>query len=449
MDRQTLEIFYRGSANAAFRKALEGEQLDDERLSFLHEHVHELDIKQLVDVLRKPVADGVEPRVEVFVQALAEKLVALLGRYTENGAAIAVIASVPFQHVLDHASEIDADGWADLTRRLRGRLPDVIWYRFVDHVRGGQIFNFLNERPLLDDVAEGFLFDILGPDPNRPEPLVVPLLEERTNDLRAAEYVLSLPVNDILRVHNRLPDCLPLERVQRVVLCRVAAMNERWVPPLPEWMAPDVVERLRHCLDEEALDLYKWLSSQPPSSHTGNLRDIAVERFKLVVHAGNRALIEAWFSWIGSYLTTRKAWKEQGRAYIETLVNLDCEFPRDVVTNAIRAATSTDGASAEEHGRAILRTTHEVVAMVFVERAEKAMKGGDWATGQRFLSAFMSLDPGSFISGRVHHLGKIPHLPEKVRALIEACEELTQSGEKAPNEAALSEAFAVLRGGLS
>ena len=94
--------------------------------------------------------------------------------------------------------------------------------------------------------------------------------------------------------------------------------------------------------------------------------------------------------------------------------------------------------------RSVLRKIHDEPARLLIERAEEALKSGDQVAGDIFLSAFMSLDPGSFISGPVHHLRKIPNLSAELFARIAACETLARAGNRAPTEDAFFEAFLVL-----
>jgi hypothetical protein len=66
--------------------------------------------------------------------------------------------------------------------------------------------------------------------------------------------------------------------------------------------------------------------------------------------------------------------------------------------------------------------------------------------GDRFLSAFMSLDSGSFIRGALHGLKKISDPPADIVARIEGCEELAGAGGRKPSDEAFLEAFLVLTG---
>ncbi|MGH7272414.1 MAG: hypothetical protein ACREJ3_18450, partial [Polyangiaceae bacterium] len=133
MDRPTLDSLYAANKTRAFKRALSEPQLDAGSYGLLLDHVEELDIPLLIKILAAPLAEEVEPHHEPFIKRLADLLPAAgLGQLF---------------HVLPLSASLDPIAWADLTRRLRGRLPDWQWYRLVDRVRGARIFTILNVVP--------------------------------------------------------------------------------------------------------------------------------------------------------------------------------------------------------------------------------------------------------------------------------------------------------------
>ncbi|MGH7271988.1 MAG: hypothetical protein ACREJ3_16280, partial [Polyangiaceae bacterium] len=263
---------------------------------------------------------------------------------------------------------------------------------------------------------------------------------------RVAAYVLTLPMDVILHVHDRVHSIVRLKDVRAVAASRVTDSNDHWRPPLPEWMAPFVVDRLRHCDDAEARVLYDWFFSLSEGSRNGNPFELAVARFKLAVNGPPDVFryIDWWTSRIGKQLSTGASWKTGGRDFIALCMDLGKGFPFEALQVALASAAEKDGASAEKHRQSILRKVHDVTATLLVERAEAALKVGDFDTGDLFLSAFTSLDPGSFIGGAVHHLRKIPNLPPRIIDRIGVCEELAGVGARKPSEGAIFEAFLVL-----
>jgi hypothetical protein len=116
MGRKVLDKLHVASARGAIHRALSG-GVDDDDFAFLRDHVDELTADDFVKLLRAGRATedtGIEP----FVVRLAD-----------------IIAAEPEHRaldILDLAASVNARAWADLTRRLRGRVRDPIWFFFVD-----------------------------------------------------------------------------------------------------------------------------------------------------------------------------------------------------------------------------------------------------------------------------------------------------------------------------
>jgi hypothetical protein len=116
--------------------------------------------------------------------------------------------------------------------------------------------------------------------------------------------------------------------------------------------------------------------------------------------------------------------------------------PYDLIRAAVGSARD------DEHRASMFRGMHDAAAGVFVARTEAAMDAQDWALANRLLRALACLDPGSFIAGPIHHLGKNQGLPLKVRHLVETCEDLfKRASGRAPTGEGLLDAFDLLRRG--
>jgi hypothetical protein len=89
---------------------------------------------------------------------------------------------------------------------------------------------------------------------------------------------------------------------------------------------------------------------------------------------------------------------------------------------------------------------HDETAKLLIERAEVEFNARKYEAGDLYLSAFMSLEPGSFISGALHRFGRRDDLPSDIVARVRACASLARAGRRAPTEDALYEAFLVLTG---
>ena len=233
---------------------------------------------------------------------------------------------------------------------MKGRLPTYQWYRFVNKSRGGTIFNALNVGLPKQCGYAGWDADkmfVTSVEEERPEPIVVGLLNRAHDNIAGAAFALKTqPVAALLRLHERFPQLLRIDAVRVAVGERVASTAESWVldePMLmPQWMAPFVVDRLRHCGDAEARSLYGWLFTLPEGTHHGDPYVIAFERFK-------RAPLETfWHPCLGVHLVTGASWKTRGRELIGFCINLGLGFPPDTIRAALSVPDGRDGASAEE-----------------------------------------------------------------------------------------------------
>jgi hypothetical protein len=439
MDRQTLDSLYagsRGSPARLFMRIASMEPLDADAYGFLLDHVQELDVDVLITFFNARRADDVQPSEKPFVKRLA-------------GLAAAADASALLK-VLRLSPKISSEAWLeDLTLPLRERLPPYRWWRFVDKVRGGMIFNALNvgiPRSGAEsswDPEERFVTSI---EEARTQPRVVPLLDRSHDDRAAAEFALKeLPVIELVELHRKLPELITLDSVNRVAASRVDSSSESWATSrestsLPEWLAPLVVERLRTCDEQEAHVLYEWLFALPAGAHQADGYGLALARFE-------RAPLERfWHARIGTHLGTGASWKTRGRTFIDLCIRLGRGIPPGAIRAALDAAAETDGASVEKHRESILKKIHDETAKLLIERAEVEFNARKDEAGDLFLSAFMSLEPGSFISGALHRLGRRDDLPSDIVARVHACASLARAGRRAPTEDALYEAFLVLTG---
>lgn len=425
MERQVLDSLYEARPTSAFKRALSEARFDRGTYDFLAQHAEKLDVESLLALLPKPLGEGVERHDAIFVNRLADLLPSADDHF--------------LLEALRLADAIDRNAWADLTRRIKGKLlPNWKWYRFVDRTKGGRIFTALNRGLTVhpDQPAYDPNCLVTSIEEGREEPLVVPLLDRPDNDLVATAYALTLPMNTILDLQEHLPDLMKLADVKAVAAGRAASKEDRWRPPLPMWMAPFVAQRLGHCDDDEALDLFKWVVTAAPTSI--NAFEVALDRYKKAPQT------KEWQRTIGGHLTTGKAWKTLGRRVVQFCVELNLGFSQLLIDTALVGAKADSGADVEVHRKSIVGAMHDVTASVFVERAERAIAAEDWAAAKRLLSALTYLDPASFISGPVHHLGR-SDVPDEVRKLINACERLfKRSGSRAPTVETFQEAFWVL-----
>jgi hypothetical protein len=294
MEHALLDDLFAVSPEKAIKHALANISAHPDPYEFLRAKAHALDSNAILKTLIAKLPDGVERHDEAFVARLSD----ILASETWDSHLHDMLEA------FDHAERMDRAAWLDLTRRLRGRLPNWVWFRFVDEVRGGKIFNALNVgRPVKypgfvvpEEMSRGFCEN---DESDRPEPRVVPLLDNPENDLAALPFALSLPLNVVLYLHDKLPDVVTLDAVTSVVEGKVEGA-ERWHLPLPEWLAPYAIGRLRHCDDDEAQAIFDWLLIVPhePSA----LLDAAVLRFKKrprqpnlwVSHAGSGRSPRLW-----------------------------------------------------------------------------------------------------------------------------------------------------------
>lgn len=397
----------------AFARALTV-PLDAEKYSFLLAHADELALEHVIALFRAELPDDVQVREAPFVRRLADLVVA---------------SDHELLQLLEARDAFDDVVWLELTKLVRDGWPTqpFKWYRLVDKVRGCALFNALNVPP---PYREEFI--ITSHEEARPEPMVVPILDDRHNEPIVRAFALTLPLDVILDLHTKLPDVVTKEDVASVVTGRVDGGDAPWHPPFPEWTVDHVRARLRSCGTDEALALFAWLESQPGA---GDLFELAFGRFKL------DPFPKEWHRALGTRLRTGTAWKSEGRRVIAFCVELNKGFPPLI----LEAAGVTD-ASEEAAGR--LRRVHDAAASVFVDRAAEAVRAGDIDLAKRCLAALTCLDPGSFIAGQLHHLSKQEPMPKDLGAMIEMCAELFRRPTKrTPTVDAFLTAFDELRGG--
>lgn len=450
MERRKLDKLYDGSCGKPQRmleRAVSETPMSADTYGFFVDHVAELDLELLGKLFHARLDEKVEQVERPFVRRLAEIAT------TATGADVISVA--------DLASKISREAWIeDLVIPLREKVLNYVWYRFVDEARGGELFNALNtgmpktDRYLGNWDPKKTVFPQFEQD--RPEPLVAAVLDRAHDDLAIADFALAkLPLIALLELHPRFPRLITVERIRNVAPSRVASNSEKWIPPeggpsLPDWMAPRVVERLQHCEDpDEAKFLYDWLFALPPGSHNADRYKLAFVRFKLAITADPMKFEVLrrhtdWTPIIGRHLNTGSAWKTRGQEFIDLCLDVGKGFPPTVLDAALASAAEKDGASADEHRAAILRKVHDVMAKSLVERAAAAIKAGDFDAADLHLSAFTSLDPGSFVRGALHRLKREPNLSSGLVLRIEACEELAGAGGRAPSVEAINEAFFVL-----
>ncbi|MBX3220872.1 MAG: hypothetical protein KF795_10155 [Labilithrix sp.] len=440
MDRRTLESLYsasRGSPTRVFNRALSEKPLGSDTRSFLLNHVDELDADHLVALLGARVALDDERNDKPFLRRLAGLL-----PFADTSTLL---------EALRLSEKINAEAWIeDLVLPLRGRLPNYQWYRFVDKARGHKLFNALNVglAPYASNEPgwnpdESFVTSI---EEARQEPVVVKLLHRAHDDGDVAKLVIDkTPLDVVLRLHRQFPDDVTEDAIKAALPGRVASPIS-WASasePLPAWMAPFVVERVRRCEDhEEAKNLYEWLAALPAGAHDWDAYTLAVERFK------RNPISSFWHARIGSFLNTGGTWKTRGRSFIDLCIELGRGFPPAVLHVALGASSDGNGPSAEDHRKPILRRIHEELAKLLVERADHALRVGDRESADLYLSALLSLDAGSFIGGPLHRLRKIDQLPDGVLARLDACQEMAKAGGRSPTEEGFFEAFLVLTGQL-
>ncbi len=461
MERSILDALYVARPANAFRKAFAETLPDPQTCLFLRDHAAALTLDQLHDLLqRERVPDDTWPGVAPFVKRLADLLV----EAASSGRGRAYM--VPLQRVLELApvnprSWLRDDGWRELVDITRSRLPPHAWWWLVEHARGGRIFNALNANPV--ELPGGFVhFEEIYE--TRIEPLVVPLVDDPLNEHSALAYLLALPMRLILDVMARVPDLVRREDVEPVARARSSdpVGGDDWSPPLPEWLAPYVPARARTCPDEEAFALYRWLEEH--RANADELFGLALSRLEAVLKECERLSGEpdsversdafsacdrsmtGWYQALGAHLTTGTAWKANGRRLIEWLVDRGLVgFPPSTLEAALQRASDQDGASAEEHREAILRKAHDVAGRVFVDRAEAAMRAGDWERAEHLLDAFATLEPGKFLRGPIHHLRSIEGA-QRLVARLDACDSLLKTGGRTPTADDFLYAFRVLGG---
>jgi len=316
---------------------------------------------------------------------------------------------------------------------LRPHLPSWQWFRFVDKVRGCALFNALNH---------GFNYDpdcfVTSIEVGRPEPSVLPLLTEPHNELAARKFVETLPLSALVRAHERAPDALPQEVVRAIAARQTEADAVSWEVPLPTWLAPEALKRVRGCPESEAAAIFRWLTTLPTMDD--NLFAVAIERLRRAPHT------REWPDFLGSRLNTGKAWKALGRPVVEVCVDLQ-GVPYTLTNAALASVEARDGASKDQHERAVLAAMHDVAAVVLIERASAAAERGAWGWARSVLEALMNLDPGSFVAPRLHHLLRAYTLQADVARDVETCRDLfKRPGGRSPSLDAFHQAFFALRG---
>ena len=286
-------------------------------------------------------------------------------------------------------------------------------------------------------------------------------LDNPLDDRPAAAHLLTLPMKRVLSLMLEVPELVGRANVEAIAAARSTRPIERddWTPPLPDWLAPHVPGRAEQCGDAEALELYAWLEQGPLSRDA--LFALALNRFRLYQHrlatfdvarTDPRDLQSIhhfgsqWCRILGTFLTTGTAWKSRGQQVIEACVDANRGFPPSLLTAALENATAHDGASDADHKTAILQKAHDVAGRVLVSRAEAAMDARDWERAQRLLEALVTLEPGKFLRGPVHHLRSIDGVPDSLLTSIDACEHLLKAGGRAPNQGDFLHAFNVLGG---
>lgn len=431
MQRRDLESLYgvsSASPNVVFKRAL-SEPIGRDAYEFLLDHASELDFESLTSLFRARVAEDVEKHPRRFLQRLVE-----LVPGADDGQLLDILGAA--EHIESHAWLID------VVLPLRGQLPDWKWYRFVDRAKGGQVFDALNRGlPKTTDWDPAAMF-VTSSEMDRPAPLVLPVLDKAHDDLAVAQFAFQeLPVSELLLLHAKVPDLVTAEQLKQVLPKRIRD-SQPWLPPtvtrVPASLAPYFVERIRHCRENEARMLYEWLVSR---AGEGDLFDLAVYRFETAAkdRTPGKPVRFHWAERIGERLTTGAAWKRYGGVFIGRCIDRGLGFPRAVIERALAVAEK----SAEQ---AILRRAHEVAGRLLIERSEKAIVAGKHERAALFLSAFLNLDPGSFLAGPMHRLSKRPDLTSDLVDQVEACRILTRAGGRSPTIDGFLDAFLVLAG---
>ena len=462
MDRSVLDALYAARPQIAFRKAFAEHPLDPSTCRFLRDHACDLTLDQLRELLqRERVRDDEWPGVAPFVEALAERLAeACAGDARRH-------IMVPLGHVLELAptnprSWLDEAAWRVLVSITRARLPLRVWWWLVERARGCAIFNALSSGALPFPDKGTVHFDSI--QETRPEPLVVALLDDPLNERRAIAYLFTLPMRLVVDVMAKVPDLVPRGDVEAAAEARVReplAHDDWWTPLLPEWLAPYVVKRARTCDDQEAVTLYAWLVeiATDPDELFGlamaRLDDALAAQVRLGdepegLAKAERALglnrvVYGWCLALARRLTTGEAWKENGRRLIAWCIDRGGIFPEATLHAALGFTTDRDGTSAEEHREAILRKAHDVAGRLFVDRAEAAMRAGDWERAERLLDALATLEPGKFLRRPIHHLRSIEGA-ERLAPRLDACDSLLKAGGRTSTADDFLYAFRVLGG---
>lgn len=454
MDRPLLEKLYAAAPAQAIRRALSSKPLNADCHQFLCERAGELTDRQAIELLSAPLDPDVEPRPQAALRRLFELI-------TEHAR---THADVPFPHIRDllqAAGAVDPDAWRDeLVRPLKGIVQARQWYGYVAKVRGGTLFPDLIAELLQSRTHGSWSEEDLGlirEDDRVPDTAIVKAVELAHDDLGLANYVLdALPLHLVLHMQRRHPTLFDAGKVLRAAARRAGQASDCFataedVQLLPESFAPIVAARLLHCDDAEARILYDWLFSR--------VQDATLE-FETAAHRLRGSILSPgsqrepsllfanamyWAHLVGRHLTTGASWKNKGSELIRFCIQAGRGFPPPVLEAALGAARETGGATADEHRSAILRHVHDETAKVLVDLTETAIDN-DVGKAERYLSALMCLDHGSFLGGALSRLRNKPNFPTSLSDRLEACLQLTRLGKRQPTSEAFIEAFRVLLG---
>lgn len=425
-----LEALFARNPAAVVSRLLRQGSLERVAHDFLLEHVGVLTVQDLATILAMPSAQDLAARSdERFVEVLAGLLPEV-----EWTAPLAVLSVV---------QKIDPESWFSLTKHLRGRLPEeYVWWRFVDYVKGGPVFNAINvpDLPAPLPTPPLPLYYLAKDEPLRPEPVAVQLLDHRWDDATCARVALTLPMHRLLKIHASVPEHVTQSDVEAGARGRVAS-DDWWWPrptpenaPFPDWFSTFALERARYCpTKEEALVMLQWLRARG-AVDDDTLFDVALDRCR------KDPFWDWWHHWLGSYLSTASRWKHRGRGVVDLYLALNSGFPAELLRVARRKV------GAEDERRHLFGGAHDCLASALVARAEQELREGDPRGGRNYLAALVSLDPGSFISGPLHGLRSLPNVPADVVSLIDQDIRLfKKSGSRSPAGDGFLEAFEVLR----
>ncbi|MGH7436155.1 MAG: hypothetical protein ACRENE_10825, partial [Polyangiaceae bacterium] len=321
MKMDDLEALFARNPAAVVSRLLREGSLGRVAHDFLLEHGGVLTVQDLATVLAMPSAkDLAERHDERFVEVLADLLPKV-----EWTAPLAVLSLV---------QKIDPDAWFSLTKHLRGRLrEEYVWWRFVDYVKGGPVFNAINVPDLPTPLPAPPLpmYYLAKDEPRRPEPVTIQLLDHRWDDSTCARFALTLPMHRLLKVHASVPEHVTRGDVEAVARGRAATDDWWWSRPTPEnapfpdWFSPFALERARFCpTKEEALVMLQWLRTRGTVDED-TLFDVALDRCR------KDPFWDWWHHWLGCYLSSASRWKHRGRGVVELYLALNRGFPAELL----------------------------------------------------------------------------------------------------------------------